>query len=355
MMDLSQATQSHTQFTSAVNSASEAITSVDTRELNDDILAIQSAKLEDVTNLANAQKENMILALSDLDETISSLSNMDGIRHYTGLEKVVKVFNQKKAAAMRMERIRSASFDEVIQDLVLQSQNIVSIMENEEQVLTDQEKIISAKLEETLIENKKAAEVLKELKGKIEALKPTILEAQDKIAACVDADSQAERTQLEEDLKKLTDELAELEREQTIQSAKSQSLEKYAKINETYLSSLQSQLTNQKTMIQKLELDTSQRIKQFSALADSIKVSEQQRAAHDLDHIGNDFDDKGQQLMANMGAASDNRMMDMLESFDARFAKAEQISDAQKRFDENYKQQFGDVLERLQSRDFKKS
>ncbi len=72
------------------------------------------------------------------------------MRSKTGWESFVGVFAPGKADSMRQERMRAASIDDKLQDLIGKSDIIVKLLENQLAMLNEQKVKVEANLTETL-------------------------------------------------------------------------------------------------------------------------------------------------------------------------------------------------------------
>ena len=103
---------------------------------------------------------------------------------------------------------------------------------------------------------------------RIEELNPLLLDIENKIAAST---SQQDRTQLEGERSKLATEYNEKQAKEQELLAESQTLERYTSMFQTFVDSLNNQIAAQNTLINKLTIDTEQRIVLYKALEDSLE------------------------------------------------------------------------------------
>ena len=102
---------------------------------------IETASLEDVhahTEVTNANIAELIMGLDDVTAGFSR--DFDDMRSKTGLESVIGIFFPAKSDSMRQERVRSASSDDKLQDLIAKSDTIVQLLEGQLAVLEEQKK-----------------------------------------------------------------------------------------------------------------------------------------------------------------------------------------------------------------------
>ena len=105
--------------------------------------------------------------------------------------------------------------------------------------------------------------------------------------------------------------------QEQVKLAKSQTLERYIEKGKTWIDSLQNQAATQMVLINKLETDTKQRVVLYDALTKSLKTAQQQDVAHRINEIGVKTDQEAQSAMAGIGAATNQKMADMLQDASA--------------------------------------
>jgi hypothetical protein len=251
----------------------------------DDIsIDIENASLEDVhrhSELMNANIAELIMGLDDVTSGFSK--DFDEMRNKTGWESFVGVFARGKSEAMRQERMRTASIDDKLQDLIGKSDIIVKLLEGQLATLNEQKDKVGANLTQTLDEREATVGTLEGLRAEIQAMDPRIIELENKISVEQDA---AARTTLESDLAALNSKYNELVQEEQVQLAKSQTLERYIEAGKTWVDSLQNQAATQMVLINKLQTDTKQRVVLYDALTKSLKTAQQQDVAHRINEIG---------------------------------------------------------------------
>ena len=137
-----------------------------------------------------------------------------------------------------------------------------------------------------------------------------LLDIENKIAAST---SQKERTELEGERSKLATEYNEKQAKEQELLAESQTLERYTSMFQTFVDSLNNQIAAQNTLINKLTIDTEQRIVLYKALEDSLKTAAQQDVAHKINTLGSKVDTTAEETMAGIGAAAQKHIGDLLE------------------------------------------
>ncbi len=114
---------------------------------------VENATLDDVhkhTDLMNANIAELIMGLDDVTAGFSK--DFDEMRSKTGMESFIGVFSNAKSESMRQERLRGASIDDKLQDLIAKSDVIVRLLQGQLDLLNVQKTRVEGNLGETLTE-----------------------------------------------------------------------------------------------------------------------------------------------------------------------------------------------------------
>ena len=307
-------------------------------------LDIETATLEEVNAHAEAMNANIAELIMGLDDVTAAFSkDFDEMRNKTGWEKFVGIFSKAKAEAMRQERMRTASIDDKLQDLIAKSDTIVKLLQGQLDMLNTQKERVEANLSATLDEREAVVGELEKLREEIQAMDPKIIELENRISVEQDA---AERTRLESELAALNAEYNEKVQAEQVKLARSQTLERYIEKGKTWLDSLQNQAATQMVLINKLQTDTRQRVVLYDALSKSLKTAQQQEVAHRINEIGVETDKQAQAAMAGIGAATNSRMADMLEAHEDQMVFARKVLEQKARADERFARRFAAIVEK---------
>ncbi|WP_137701239.1 GumC domain-containing protein [Marimonas lutisalis] len=305
---------------------------------------IENATLDEVhahTELMNANIAELIMGLDDVTAAFSK--DFDEMRSKTGWETFVGFFSKAKSDSMRGERIRSASIDDKLQDLISKSDVITKLLQGQLDVLNQQKGQVETNLSETLDERELTVGELETVRAEIQAMDPKIIELENKIAVEQDA---AARTKLETELAELNSKYNELVQDEQVKLAKSQTLERYIEKGKTWIDSLQNQAATQMVLINKLQTDTKQRVVLYDALTKSLKTAQQQDVAHRINEIGVETDKEAQSSMAAIGAATNQRMADMMEAHEEHMVFAREVLEAKAKADERFARRFQKIVEK---------
>ncbi|RME18228.1 MAG: hypothetical protein D6801_01770 [Alphaproteobacteria bacterium] len=307
-------------------------------------LDIENATLDDVhahTEQMNANIAELIMGLDDVTAGFSK--DFNEMRSKTAWESFVGIFSKHRAEALRQERMRTASIDDKLQDLISKSDVIVKLLQGQLDMLNEQKARVEANLSETLEERERTVAGLEEVRAEIKALDPQIIELENRISVEQDA---AARTRLESELAELNARYNALVQDEQVRLARSQTLERYVEKGKTWVDSLQNQAATQMVLINKLQTDTRQRVVLYDALSKSLKTAQQQEVAHRINEIGVETDKEAQAAMAAIGVATNQKMADMLESHEENMVFAREVLEAKARADERFARRFAAIVEK---------
>ncbi|MFA8384780.1 MAG: hypothetical protein ACEPO2_04105 [Pelagibaca sp.] len=305
---------------------------------------IENATLDDVhahTDVMNANIAELIMGLDDVTSAFSK--DFDEMRSKTGWESFVGIFSKGKSESLRQERMKTASIDDKLQDLIAKSDVIVTLLQGQLNLLNEQKDKVEVNLSETLDEREATVGELESVRAEILTMDPKIIELENKISVEQDA---AARTKLETELAELNAAYNAMVQDEQVKLAKSQTLERYIEKGKTWIDSLQNQAATQMVLINKLQTDTKQRVVLYDALSKSLKTAQQQDVAHRINEIGVKTDQEAQSAMAGIGAATNQRMADMLESHEDHMVFAREVLEAKAKADERFARRFQAIVEK---------
>ena len=305
---------------------------------------IETATLADVakqTDLMNANIAELIMGLDDVTAGFSK--DFDEMRSKTGVESLIGFFSKGRSEAMRQERLRTASIDDKLQDLIAKSDVIVKLLQGQLDLLNVQKARVETNLTATLDEREGTVAALEAVRAEVSGMDPKIIDLENRISVEQDA---AARTRLETELAALNTRYNALVQDEQVQLAKSQTLERYIEKGKTWVDSLQNQAATQMVLINKLQTDTKQRVVLYDALTSSLKTAQQQDVAHRINEIGVKTDQEAQTAMAAIGAATNDKMADMLEAHEGHMVFARNILEQKAKADERFARRFAAIVEK---------
>ena len=341
--------ESQKQVADAQARISELTSRIDTArarlKTGDDIsIDIENASLDDVHKHAEIMNANIAELIMGLDDVTAGFSrDFDEMRNKTGWESFVGIFSKGKSESMRQERLRGASIDDKLQDLIGKSDVIVKLLEGQLAVLNDHKGRVEANLTDTLSERELTVGDLESLRADIQAMDPKIIELENKISVEQDA---AARTKLESELADLNTRYNAMVQDEQVKLAKSQTLERYIEKGKTWVDSLQNQAATQMVLINKLQTDTKQRVVLYDALTKSLKTAQQQDVAHKINEIGVKTDQEAQAAMAGIGAATNQRMAEMMEAHEDQMVFARKVLEQKAKADERFARRFQAIVDK---------
>jgi len=305
---------------------------------------VENATLEDVhkhTEVMNANIAELIMGLDDVTAAFST--EFDEMRSKTGWESFVGIFSKGKSESLRQERLRDATIDDKLQDLIAKSDVIVKLLQGQLEMLNVQKTKVEGNLAGTLTDRETTVEALEAVRKEIAAMDPALIELENKISVEMDA---AARTKLETELATLNAKHNALVQDEQVKLARSQTLERYIEKGKTWVDSLTNQAATQLVLINKLQTDTKQRVVLYDALTSSLKTAQQQDVAHRINEIGVKTDQEAQAAMAGIGAATNAKMADMLEAHEGHMVFARKILEDKAKADERFARRFAAIVEK---------
>jgi chromosome segregation ATPase len=305
---------------------------------------IETATLEDVQRHTEAMNANIAELIMGLDDVTAGFSkDFDEMRNKTAVESFVGIFSKAKSDSMRQERMRTASVDDKLQDLISKSDIIVNLLQGQLEVLNLHKGKVEGNLGDTLAEREGVVGELEGVRAEIEAMDPRVIELENRISVEQDA---AARTRLESELAALNARHNELVQQEQVKVAKSQTLERYIEKGKTWVDSLQNQAATQMVLINKLQTDTKQRVVLYDALTKSLKTAQQQDVAHRINEIGVETDKEAQAAMAAIGTATNDRMAEMMEAHEDHMVFARKVLEQKAKADERFARRFAAIVEK---------
>lgn len=314
---------------------------------------IENARIQDVIGQQKVMEANiadLIIGLEDATNVFGT--EFESMKSYTGMEKFVGIFSKSRAQRMRTDRVRNMSLAGNLQELLAKSDTIVGILKEQRTVLDQRYKSSEESLIKVIERRKQAVASLTETRKRIETLNPALLDLENRMAASTD---QAERTALEGERSRLATEYNEAQAREQELLAESQTLERYTSMFQTFVDSLNNQIAAQNTLVNKLTIDTEQRIVLYKALEDSLKTAAQQDVAHRINTLGSQVDTAAEETMAGIGAAAQRHIGDLLELHEKNMLSTQDIQRRKKLADDAFARRFQSVMDQHNAANYVKS
>ncbi|EKF17443.1 hypothetical protein [Nitratireductor pacificus] len=305
---------------------------------------IENARISDVLSQQKVMETNiadLIIGLEDATNVFGS--EFESMKSYTGWEKFIGIFSKQRMQRMRTERVRNMSLAGNLQELLSKSDTITGILKDQKQVLEERYKTSETSLAKVIERRKTTMETLEATQKRIEELNPMLLDIENRIAAST---NQKERAKLEGERSKLATDYNEAQAKEQELLAESQTLERYTSMFQTFVDSLNNQIAAQSTLINKLTIDTEQRIVLYKALEDSLKTAAQQDVAHRINTLGSKVDNTAEETMAGIGAAAQRHIGDLLELHEKNMVTTADIQRRKKLADDAFARRFEDVMKK---------
>lgn len=321
----------------------EQFAKADTK-LGDVNFDIENARIQDVIQQQKVMEANiadLIIGLEDATNVFGA--EFESMKGYTGYEKFIGIFSKQAMQRMRTDRVRNMSLAGNLQELLAKSDTIVGILKEQRAVLDQRYKTSEQSLIQVIERRKGTMAALEETQKRIEELNPLLLDIENRIAASTE---QMTRTELEGERSRLATEYNEKQAKEQELLAESQTLERYTAMFQTFVDSLNNQIAAQNTLINKLTIDTEQRIVLYKALEDSLKTAAQQDVAHRINTLGSQVDTAAEETMAGIGAAAQRHIGDLLEMHEKNMLATQDIQRRKKLADDAFARRFQGVMEK---------
>jgi chromosome segregation ATPase len=305
---------------------------------------IENARIQDVINQQKVMEGNiadLIIGLEDATNVFGS--EFESMKSQTGFEKFVGIFSKQQAQRMRTDRVRNMSLAGNLQELLAKSDSIVGMLKEQKNILDTRYKQSEANLVQVIERRKNTITNLEAVQKRIEEINPQLMDIENKIAASTD---QVARQDLEGQRSKLATEYNQMQAKEQELLAESQTLERYTSMFQTFVDSLNNQIAAQNTLINKLTIDTEQRIVLYKALEDSLKTAAQQDVAHKINTLGSQVDTAAEETMAGIGAAAQRHIGDLLEMHEKNMLSTQDIQRRKKLADDAFARRFQAVMEK---------
>ena len=314
---------------------------------------IENSRIEDVLRQQKVMEGNiadLIIGLEDATNVFGA--EFESMKSYTAMEKFIGIFSKQKMQRMRSDRVRNMSLAGNLQELLGKSDKIIGILTSQKSALESRYEASETSLK-TVLDRRKATMIeLETAQARIEELNPMLLDLENKISATTD---KKKRTNLESERSQLATEYNKQQAKEQELLAESQTLERYTSMFQTFVDSLNNQIAAQQTLINKLEIDTEQRVVLYKALEDSLKTAAQQDVAHKINTLGNKVDTAAEETMAGIGAAAQSHIGDLLEMHEKNMLSTKDIQRRKKLADEAFARRFDEVMRKHDSADYLKA
>ncbi len=305
---------------------------------------IENARIQDILRQQKVMEGNiadLIIGLEDATNVFGA--EFESMKSYSAWEKFVGVFSKQRMQRMRSDRVRNMSLAGNLQELLSKSDKIVGILKAQKDALDGRYKSSETSLRKVIERRKSTMDTLDATQKRIEELNPMLMDMENQIAAATD---QKKRADLEGQRSELATEYNQQQAKEQELLAESQTLERYTSMFQTFVDSLNNQLAAQQTLINKLTIDTEQRIVLYKALEDSLKTAAQQDVAHKINTLGNQVDTAAEETMAGIGAAAQSHIGDLLEMHEKNMLSTKDIQRRKKLADEAFARRFDDVMKK---------
>lgn len=320
------------------------------KSIGDADFDIENARIEDVLRQQRVMEGNiadLIIGLEDATNVFGA--EFESMKSFTAWESFVGFFSKQRAQRMRTDRVRNMSLAGNLQELLTKSDTITSILKDQEAILNERYETSEASLRSVIDRRKGTIAELESTQNRIEELNPMLMDLENRISVATD---QKKRADLESERSQLATEYNAMQAKEQELLAESQTLERYTSMFQTFVDSLNNQKAAQATLINKLTIDTEQRIVLYKALEDSLKTAAQQDVAHKINTLGNQVDTAAESTMAGIGAAAQSHIGDLLEMHEKNMVSTQDIQRRKQLADDAFARRFQEVMDKHNKADY---
>lgn len=311
--------------------------------LDDIHFDVENARIQDVL----AQQQTMEACVAELIIGLENAANAFGaefasMKTYTGYEKIVGIFSRSRMQRMHTDRARKTSLAGNVRELLAMSDTIIGLLKEQKKILSDRYKAAEASLIQVMDRRKLTIVSLEGTQRRIEELNSLLFEIDKRITATTD---QRRRTLLEGERSKLAAEHDEKLAEEQELSAESHTLGRYTTIFQTFVDSLNDQIAAQNTLLNKLTIDTQQRVVLYKALEDFSWTTARHDVAHGINLVGSHVGDAVKDTTA-IGFAVQEHIGDLIAMHEKDMLAAHDIQRRKERADDAFAGRFRQVMEK---------
>ncbi len=324
----------------ALQRAEEIATKSQSVEEVREALSIEKSHLRDVIDAKAKLQETVGTLIAGYDALTNALGgDINSMKEMTWTEKLVGLLSATSAREMREKRVQQADIDSQLQDLVSQTQAIGNLLSDHNAVLNNEYSSVGAMLESQQDKLASETRTFEEADRELDELNTQISEKREAMAELTGT----ARAEADREVQELINRANDVTEKRNTSLSNAQTHELFIENHKIALDSLMRQKAAQRILIDKLRISTENRIIQYAATLESIKTAAQQESAHALNEIGTDVDEATSRTMAQVGAASDRAIVDMLErhTSDVKNRRATQAEVA--RADAEFTRRFAEV------------
>lgn len=255
---------------------------------------------------------------------------------------------EAKAKAMARDRLMKADIEESLQEFMFKVQKTIEIMEARSVEIVKQLEAVSIRKSEAFRVKEEAAKVLEQLDTRLNQQEAEMRSAEEQIESL--ANGSSEYVAQEKALSALRSAVEETRGKRNEALVLFQSKERFAAELDVHEKSQMKLRDNQRAWITLLKSDTEERLITFRSRLEAMKAMSDQDVAQNLDNLGTAIDKSNVDFMAKVGAASDSRRMEMIESQPDRIKRIEEARAAQAEAQARIREREREALDKFRER-----
>ncbi len=255
---------------------------------------------------------------------------------------------EAKSQSMARDRLMKADIEESLQEFMYKVEKTIEIMESRSKQIVGQLEAVTIRKKDAYRIKEEAAKVLESLDQELNEKEAQMRSMEEEIEAL--ANGSAEYVAKEQELSSLRATVEDLRGRRNEALVLFQSKERFASELDVHEKSQMKLRDNQRAWITLLKSDTEERLITFRSRLEAMKAMSDQDVAQNLDNLGTAIDKSNVDFMAKVGAASDKRRMEMIESQPERIKRIEEARAAQAEAQARIRDREKEALEKFRER-----
>lgn len=255
---------------------------------------------------------------------------------------------ESRVKGMARDRLMKADIEQSLQEFMYKVQKTIEIMDARATQIVQQLEAVSVRKAEAFRVKEEAAKVLEELDASLNEKEAEMRAAEEELEAL--ANGSSEYVAKEKEISALRTTVEEIRGRRNEALVLFQSKERFASELDVHEKSQMKLRDNQRAWITLLKSDTEERLITFRSRLEAMKAMSDQDVAQNLDNLGTAIDKSNVDFMAKVGAASDKRRMEMVESQPDRIKRIEEARAAQAEAQARIRDREKEALEKFRER-----
>ncbi len=255
---------------------------------------------------------------------------------------------EKEVARKVRDRLMTASFEHSLQEYMLRVRKVIDLMRQRQKITEGEVKAVATRRAEAAKLQQAAAEALERIEAELQSAEQAQFAKEEEIKGLLNGST--ERTVAETQLADLKAQTENLRGNRNIAMGVFQSKERFASELQVHEQAQIKLRDNQRLWIAVLQSDTEERVVTIKSRLEAQKALADQDVASELNAAGREIDKRNTLRMAEIGVASDNHALAMMESSPEALRQLEEIRAAQVEAQGKVRDRYQDLVEEFRNR-----